>query len=148
MEDLNAEDLAKKRSIFGDTEAEDTNRRGASDNEDSAGSQDDKDISTKKQGSGTVYDKTPDKRGRREPQAPAYTAKRKPRDLYTKKGDDSSDEEEQSKRKDAGDDAPDPNNSGNNGDDDSSKDEEEKVTNPDDAWKFFQYVYKPTHKCI
>ena len=59
VEDLDAEYLAKKRSIFGDTEAEDTKRKGASDNEDSAGSQDDENISMKKQGSGTVYDRTP-----------------------------------------------------------------------------------------
>ena len=58
-EDLDAEDLAKKRSIFGDTKAEDTKSRGAPDDEDSAGSQDDEDISMKKQGYDTVYDRNP-----------------------------------------------------------------------------------------
>ena len=63
----------------------------------------------KKQGAGAVYYGNPTKSGRRELQAPVYTVKRKPRDLYTKKVDESSDEEEQSKskRKDAGDDSPD-----------------------------------------
>ena len=74
----------------------------------------------KKQGSGTFYDRTPAKRGRWEPQAPAYTVKRKPNDLYTKKGDESSNKEKQSKRKDACDNSPDPNDSGDNGEDDSS----------------------------
>ena len=94
----------------------------------------------KKEGSGTVYDRTPTKRGRWESQYPVYTAKRKPMDLYTKKVDDSSNEEDQSKRKDTGDDGPDPNNSGDDGDDDSSKDEDEKVTNPDNDWTLFQSV--------
>ena len=114
VEELDAEDSAKKRSIFGDNKAEDTKSRGASDNEDSAGSQDDEDISMKKEGSGTVYDRTPAKRGRWEPQYPAYNAKSNPRDVYTKKVDDSSNEEDKSKRKDTGYNAPDPNNSGDN----------------------------------
>ena len=106
VEDLDADDSSKKRSIFGDTKAEGTNSRGASDDEDSNGSQDDADISVKKQGSGTVYDRTPTKRGSWDPQAPAYTANSNPMDLYTKKGDDSSNEEDQYKRKDADDNTP------------------------------------------
>ena len=65
-----------------------------------------------------------------------------------KKGDDSSGEEEKYKRKDAGNYAPDPNDSCDDGDDDSSEDEKEKVTNPDNAWTFFQSVYKLTPKCM
>ena len=91
VEGFVAEDLAKKISIFGDTEAGDTKSRGYSCNEDSTGSKDDEDISMKKQGSGTVYDRTPTKRGRRYSQAPAYNTKKNPRNIYTKKGDDSSD---------------------------------------------------------
>ena len=53
----------------------------------------------KKQGSGKVYNSTPAKRGSRKPKAPAYTAKKNPKYLYTNKGDDSSKEEEQSKGK-------------------------------------------------
>ena len=140
VEDLDADNSANKRSIFWDTEDEDSKSMGALDNEDSAGYQEDENISVKKQGSGTVYDRTPARRGRWEPQASAYNAKRKPRDIYTKKVDDSSEKEEQSKRKDAGNDAPDPNGSGEDEDDDSSKDEEEKVNNPEDAWTFFQSV--------
>ena len=102
----------------------------------------------KKQGSGTVYDRTPAKRGRWQPQSPAYTAKSMPRDIYTKKGDDSSNKEEQSKRKDAGNDAPDPKKCGDDGYDDSSKDDEEKVTNPDNTWTLFQSIRKLTPKCI
>ena len=139
-EDLDAEDLANKRWIFGDTEAEDTKSGGASDNEDSAGAQDDKDIYMKKQVYGTVYDRTPAKRGRWEPQDPSYMAKRTSRDLCTNKGDGSSNKEDQSKSKDAGYDAPDPNNSGDDRYNDSSKDEEEKSTNPDESWTFFQSV--------
>ena len=76
----------------------------------------------KKQGSGKLYDSIPAKRGSRKPKAPAYTAKKNPKDLYTKKGDDSSDEEEQSKgeNNDAGDDSSDPKDSGDNRDNDSS----------------------------
>ena len=40
------------------------------------------------------------------------------------------------------------NDSGDDRYNDSSKDEEEKVTNPDNAWTFFQSVYKLTPKCI
>ena len=120
MEDLDAEDLAKERSIFGNTKSEETESRGALDDEYSDGYQDDEDISMKKQGSGTFYDRNLAKRGSSEPQAPAYTVKRKPNDLYTKKGDESSNKEKQSKRKDAGDNSPDPNDSGDNGEDDSS----------------------------
>ena len=82
----------------------------------------------KKQGSGKIYDSTPVKRGYRKPKAPAYTANKNPKDLYTKKGDDSSDKEEQSKskRKDAGNDSSDPNDSSDNRDDDSSGDDKEK----------------------
>ena len=144
VEDLDAEDSTKKRSIFGDIEAEGIEIRGDSDDEDSSGSQDDEDISMNKQGSGTVYDRTPAKRGRWEPQDPAYTDNRKPRYLYKKKGDDSYDKEEEYKRKDAGNEAPDPKDSGDDGDDDSSKDKEEKVTNPEDAWTLFQSAYKLT----
>ena len=94
----------------------------------------------KKQGSVKVYDSAPAKRGPRKPKAPAYTAKEKPKYLYTNKGDEPSDEEEQykSKSKDAGDDSSDPNNSGDNRDNDSSRDDKEKVTNPDNSWAFFQ----------
>ena len=141
VEYLDAEDSAKKRSIFEDTKAEDTRIRGASDDEDSAGSQDDEDISMKKQGSRTVYDRNPAKREHWDPEDPAYTTKRKPRNIYTHKGGDYSYKEKQSKRRDAGDDAPDPNN-------DSFEDKEEKVTNPDDAWSFFQSVCKLNPKCI
>ena len=148
VEDLDAEYSSNKRSIFGDTEAEDTKRRVASDDEESAGFQDNEDISMKKQGYGTVYYRTTAKRGLWELQVPYYTAKRKRRGIYTKKVDDSSYEERQSKRKDAGDNVPDSNNSGDDGEDDSSEDEKEKVTNPDDAWTFFQYVYKLNPKCI
>ena len=81
MEDLDVKDLAKIRSIFRDTEAKETKSRGASDDEDPDGYQDDADISMNKQGSSTVYDRTPAKRGRWEPQVPAYTVKRKPKDL-------------------------------------------------------------------
>ena len=121
MDDLDAEYLENKDSIFGNTEAEDTKSRGASDNEDSGGSQDDEDISMKKQGSATVYDSTPAKRGRWYPQAPTYTSKRNPSYIYKKKGDNSSNEEEKYKRKDAGDDAPGTNDSGGDGDNDTSK---------------------------
>ena len=57
-----------------------------------------------------------------------------------KKGNESSDKEEQSKReiKDSGDNSSDPNDSGDNGDKDFSGGDVEKVTNPDDAWTFFQ----------
>ena len=58
VEDLDAEDLSKKRSIFGDTKTEDTKIRGASDNEDFCGSQDDEDISMKKQVYGMVCGRT------------------------------------------------------------------------------------------
>ena len=100
----------------------------------------------KKQVSGKAYDSTPAKRGSREPKSPSYTAKKIPKDLYTKKCDYSSDEEEQSKgkNKDAGDDTSDPNGSGYDRDDDSSGDNEEKVTNTDDAWAFFQEACKLT----
>ena len=103
----------------------------------------------KKQGSGKVYDSTPAKRGSRKPKDPAYTAKKNPKDLYTKKCDDSSNKENQSKgkKKDAGKDSSDPTDSGDNGDDDSSEDDEEKVTNPDDAWTFFQEACKLTAEC-
>ena len=84
VESLDVEDSEKKRCIFGDTNVENTKSRGASDNEDSAGSQDDEDISIKKQDSCMVYDRTPAKRRRWEPQNPVYTAKREPRDIYTK----------------------------------------------------------------
>ena len=142
VKDLGAEDLSMKSFIFGDNQAEENKSRIASDNEDSVGSQEDEDIYMKKQGSGMVYDRTPAKRGNRDLQAPAYTAKRKLRNLYTKKGYESSREEEQYKSKDAGDVAPDRNDSGDDGDDDSSKDKEEKVTNPDDARTFFQSICK------
>ena len=122
VEDLDAEYSAKKRSIFGDTKAEETKSRGYSDDEDSARFQDNEDISMKKQGYGTVYYRTTAKRGLWELQVPYYTAKRNPRDIDSKKGDDSYDEEDKSKRKYAGNDAPDSNNSGDNGYDDSSKD--------------------------
>ena len=59
MEDLDADYLANKRSIFGDIKSEDTKSRGASYYEDSAGSQDGEDVSMKKQVSGRVYDRTP-----------------------------------------------------------------------------------------
>ena len=89
----------------------------------------------KKQVYGKVYDSTPAKRGPRKPKAPAYTAKKYPKDLYMKKGDESSNKEEQSrsKRKDAGDNSCGLNDSGDDRDNDSSRDNEEKVTNPDDA---------------
>ena len=148
MDDLDAEYLANKSSIFGNTEAEDTKSRGVSDNEDSAGSQDNEDISMKKQGSYTVYDRIPAKRGRWYPQAPTYTAKRNPRYIYKKKGDNSSNEEDTYKRKDAGDGAPDTNDSGDDRDNDTSKYKKEKVTNPDNAWKLFLSVCKLTPKCI
>ena len=106
-------------------------------------------ISMKKQGSDKVYDSNPAKRGPSKPKSPAYTAKKNPKDLYKKKGDDSSDEEEKPKRKrkDAGDDSSDPNDSDDDGDDDSYGDNEEKVTNPDNAWKFFQEACKITAEC-
>ena len=77
----------------------------------------------KKHGYGTVYDRTPAKRGRWEPQDPSYTAKSTSRDLYTKKGDQSSTKEDKSKRNDAGNDAPDPNGSGDDRDCNYSEDE-------------------------
>ena len=103
----------------------------------------------KKQGSGKVYDSTPAKKGSRKPKSPAYTSKKKPKDLYTKKGDDSSNKEEQSKgkKKDAGDDSSDYNNSGDNRDDDSFGEDKEKVTNPDNAQTFFQEACKLTAEC-
>ena len=103
----------------------------------------------KKQVSGKVYDSIPAKRGSSKLKDPAYTAKKNPKDLYTKKGNDSSNEDDQSKgkKRDAGDDISDPNDSGDNGDDDSSGDNKEKVTNPEDAWKFFQEACKLTAEC-
>ena len=103
----------------------------------------------RKQGSVKVYDSTPAKRGPRNPKSPAYTAKKNPKDLYTKKGDESSDKEEKSKRKrkDAGDDSSDPNDSGDDRDNDSSRDDGQKVTNPGDVWTFFQKACKITAEC-
>ena len=103
----------------------------------------------KKQGSVKVYDSTTAKRGSSKTKAPAYTAKKKPKDLYTKKGDESSDKEDQSKgeRKYAGDNNSNPEDIGDNREDDSSGDDEEKVTNPDDTWIFFQESYKLAAEC-
>ena len=84
---------------------EESTGEGTSNFDDSFDSKYYEEISMKKQGSGKVYDSTPAKRGSSKPKAPAYTAKKKPKDIYTKKGDDSSNKEEQSKgkKKDAGD---------------------------------------------
>ena len=103
----------------------------------------------KKKGSEKVYDITPAKRGSRKPKAPAYTSKKNPKYIYNKKCGDFSEEEEQSKggNKDAGDDRSDYNNSGDDGENDSFGDDEEKVTNPDDAWTFFQEACKITAEC-
>ena len=98
----------------------------------------------KKQGYVKFYDGTPAKRWSSKPKAPAYTAKKNPKDIYTKKDDESSNKEEQYKRKskDAGDDSSDPNNSGDDGEDYSSGDDEEKVSNPDDDWTLFHEACK------
>ena len=61
-----------------------------SNDDDSFDSKYDEEILMKKQGSGKVYDSTPAKRRSRKPKSPAYTAKKKPKYLYTKQGDDSS----------------------------------------------------------
>ena len=84
----------------------------------------DEEIPMKKQGSGKVYDSTPTKRGYRKPKSPVYTAKKKTKDIYMKKGDDSSYKEEQSKgkKKDAGNNRSDPNNGGDDREDDYSGD--------------------------
>ena len=147
--DLDDEASADNKDQTEVYQTKDSTGEGTSKYDDSFDSNYDEEIPMKKQGSGKVYDSTPAKRGSRKPKDPAYTAKKNPKDLYTKKCDDSSNKENQSKgkKKDAGKDSSDPTDSGDNGDDDSSEDDEEKVTNPDDAWTFFQEACKLTAEC-
>ena len=88
--DLDAEASADNKDQTEVYQNEDSTGEGNSNNDDSFDSNYDEEILTRKQGSGKVYDSTPEKRGSRKPKAPAYTAKKKLKDLYTKKGDDSS----------------------------------------------------------
>ena len=147
--DLDAEASADNKDQPEVYQTEESTGEGTSNDDDPFDSNYDEEINMKKQGSGKVYDSIPTKRVSRKPKAPAYTAKKKLKYLYTKKVDEPSDEEEQYKRKskDAGDDSSDPNNSGDNIDTDSSRDDKEKVTNPDDSWAFFQEAWKLTAEC-
>ena len=116
---LDAESSADNKYQPEFPQTEDSNGERNSNNDESFDSNYDEEIPMKKQGSGKFYYSTPAKRGSRKPKAPAYNAKKNPKDIYTKKGDDSSYEEEQSKggRKYAGDDSSDSNNSGDDRDD-------------------------------
>ena len=112
--DLDAKASANNKDQPEFYQTEDYTGEGTSNDDDSFDFNYDEEITMKKQISGKVYDSTPVKRGSKKPKSPAYTAKIKPKYLYTKKGDDSSNEEEQSKgkRNDSGDDSYDPNDSG------------------------------------
>ena len=114
--DLDDEASADNKDKSEVSQTEDSTGENNSNNDDFLDSNYDEEIPMKKQGSGKVYDSTPAKRGYRKPKASPYTAKKKLKYLYTKKGDDSSDEEEKSKgkRKDAGGDSSDPNDSSDN----------------------------------
>ena len=144
--DLDAETSADNKDQTEVSQTDDSNGEGTSNDDESFDSNYDEEIPMKKKGSGKVYDSTPAKRGSRKPKSPAYTAKKNPKDLYTKKGDEYSNKEEQykGKRKYAGNNSSDPDDSGDNGDNDSSGEDKGKVTNPDYDWAFFQEACKLT----
>ena len=123
--DLDAEASSDNKDQTENYQTEDSTGEGTSNDDNSFDFNYNEEIPMNKQGSVKVYDSTTAKRGSSKTKAPAYTSKKKPKDLYTKKGDESSDKEDQSKgeRKDAGDDSSDLYYSSDNRDDDSSGDD-------------------------